>query len=530
MISVEQQAYEMIPLSSIVSTLPVRRVSTAGLKRVKDSMERVGFLDNYPLIIAPCEGGYKLIDGRHRYEAAKTLNLLMVPCVVKTDLTEQECYRLALALNCATETLVPSTLVTYAEFVWARSEEGKTQEEISDVMGWSREKVKNYASLRQICEQAWASIGTTFDSIVPGEDESVVPTLGTTVPRFTEGLLRSILDLTPAQQVELVTRLITEKNFTKGKFKTLAESYQARNEMKAYALKVLGDKGEETNAPLFEAIDTGAYDAEWQGDKTHSTHLKLDKLLQSLRDEWERKHSIHLVHGDFYEEVLKIGSASVDLILTDPPYNVASERTFAGLHNHAPVSQDFGTWDKIDDQTYIESFSIWAREWERILKTPGSGYVFTSPKYCSYLWLALEKAGLYVRTVIVWYKPNPGVQIEHVNYKNSVEYILFFTKGSGNHTFNWQGENEMQNHLVAPICQGKERLLDAQKNTLHPTQKPEQIIKHLMEISSNRGDMVFDGFMGVGTTGSAAKQLGRKFIGIEQNKPYFDAAQRRLAE
>lgn len=528
MIEVERQVYEMIPLDSIVSTLPVRRISASGLKRVQASMERVGFLQNYPLVVTPCENGYQLIDGRHRYEAAKLLNFLMVPCVVKTDLTKQEQYKLALESNSAAETVVPSTLVTFAEFVRQQSER-YTLAEIGNMLGWSEAKTKQYSALAGICTDAWDVIVTSFEKC-SNQDATDSVTKEVTPVTFSEFLLRSILDLTSEQQTELVTRLATEKDFTKGKFKTLAECYQARNEMKEYAAQVLGDMGEETTSSLFESIDTGAYDSEWKADKAHSMHPKLDKLLQSLRDEWERKHSIHLVHGNFYKEVAKIGAGSIDLILTDPPYNVASERTFTGLASHGPVSQNFGSWDKIDSQEYIDLFAVWAREWERILKNPGSGYVFTSPKYCSYLWLALEKAGLYVRTVVVWYKPNPGVQYEHVNYKNSVEYVLFFTKGSGDHTFNWQGENEMQNHIVAPICQGKERQVDAEKHTLHPTQKPEQVIKHLMEISSNRGDMVFDGFMGVGTTGMVAKSMGRKFIGIEQDKTYFDAAQRRLAE
>jgi DNA modification methylase len=88
----------------------------------------------------------------------------------------------------------------------------------------------------------------------------------------------------------------------------------------------------------------------------------------------------------------------------------------------------------------------------------------------------------------------------------------------------------MHNFIETAICGGNERLKDGKGNTLHPTQKPESLLKHFMEISSNRGDMVLDGFMGVGSSGAVAKSLGRKFIGIEQDKTYFDAAQRRLAE
>lgn len=72
------------------------------------------------------------------------------------------------------------------------------------MLKWSREKVKNYASLKQISPDAWSIIGTTFENVVPDTNEGLVPTNGTTVPSFTEGLLRSILDLAPEQQLELV--------------------------------------------------------------------------------------------------------------------------------------------------------------------------------------------------------------------------------------------------------------------------------------------------------------------------------------
>ena len=175
-------------------------------------------------------------------------------------------------------------------------------------------------------------------------------------------------------------------------------------------------------------------------------------------------------------------------------------------------------------------FDTWAKEFHRILAENGSGYVFTSDHYISHLREALERAGLKFRATLVWHKKNPGTQVMKTNFRSSVEYILFFTKGESDHTFNWQGENEMHNFIETPICGGSERLLDAKKNTLHPTQKPVAVLQHLLEISSHPGDMCFDGFMGVGSTARAARDMGRKFIGIEQDATFFDAAQRRMGD
>jgi site-specific DNA-methyltransferase (adenine-specific)/modification methylase len=82
----------------------------------------------------------------------------------------------------------------------------------------------------------------------------------------------------------------------------------------------------------------------------------------------------------------------------------------------------------------------------------------------------------------------------------------------------------MHNFIEAPICMGSERV----KNPHHPTQKPLRVLEHIIRITTDEGDTVFDPFMGVGSTGVAAIRLGRKFIGIEIDPAYFNAAHERI--
>lgn len=532
-VDIETTSFVILPLDKIVSRLSVRRISASGLKRIQESMQKVGFLENYPITVALQEdGSYLLIDGNHRYESAKALGLVSVPCLIRHGLPEDEMYKLAIQSNNASVTSVPMTMVAYAEFIWARlaekDEDGKprTQVKVAKMLGWSTDSVQDYAALRKIDSQAWGIVTATFEKDPQGEEKSMAVS-ETAMAVFTERLLRNILSLTPEQQLELVNERVKDsKAFTPGKFTTLAKAYQTRNEMKDYAITQLGDLGEDYTAKLTNEVYSGAYDKDWTDNPEHP---KLQKLIKSIRDEWEKKNSIHLIHGDFYQEMPKVGTDSIDLVLVDPPYNIARDNEFE-LEGRSNISQNFGEWDKFTDEQFIYMFSTWATEWSRVLRPQGSGYVFTSDSYISDLRKALTNAGLHVKATIVWHKSNPGTQVVKTNFKSSVEYILFFTKGEGGHTFNWQGENEMHNFIEAPICGGNERLTDAKNNVLHPTQKPERVIRHLMEISSNRGDMVLDGFMGVGTTGKVAKTLGRKFIGIEQDKAYYDAAVRRLAD
>jgi len=323
------------------------------LKRIQDSMNKVGFLENYPVTVAPLgDGTYLLIDGNHRYESACALELASVPCLVKHGLPEDEMYRLAIQSNNASVTSVPMTMVAYAEFIWARLEEKTeddkkryTQGDAANMLGWSKDSVQDYASLRKIDSQAWGIVTANFENGADGEENGVA-TSKTATAVFSENLLRSILSLTTEQQLELVKERANDpKTFTPGKFKSRAQAYNTRNQMKAYALPILGELGEPYTTKLTDEIYSGAYDNDWfekdkDGNlKVKETHPKLDGLIQSIRDEWEKKNSTRLIHGDFYEEVLKIGDGSIDLIVTDPPYNVASDREFTGISAHAGIQQ-----------------------------------------------------------------------------------------------------------------------------------------------------------------------------------------------
>ncbi len=84
----------------------------------------------------------------------------------------------------------------------------------------------------------------------------------------------------------------------------------------------------------------------------------------------------------------------------------------------------------------------------------------------------------------------------------------------------------MHNFFESPICMGRERL----KNPKHPTQKPVKLLKHLIQMASNEDGIVLDQFMGVGSTGVAALEMNRRFIGMEIDEEYFEAAEKRIEQ
>ena len=125
---------------------------------------------------------------------------------------------------------------------------------------------------------------------------------------------------------------------------------------------------------------------------------------------------------------------------------------------------------------------------------------------------------------MAWHKTNPIPNFMKTSFLNSVELIAcFWNKG---HTWNFINQAKMHNFIETPICGGFERL----KNPKHPTQKPIKILEHIINIASNEGNVVLDPFMGVGSTGVAAQNLNRSFIGFELDRGYFNAAKERLIQ
>lgn len=123
---------------------------------------------------------------------------------------------------------------------------------------------------------------------------------------------------------------------------------------------------------------------------------------------------------------------------------------------------------------------------------------------------------------MVWHKTNPAPKIRRAGFLNSCELIVCMW--NKNHTWNFSNQRDMHNFIETPICMGEERI----KEPNHPTQKPVKVLEHVIKLASKEGDLVFDPFMGVGSTGVAALNLDRKFIGVEIDEKYFKAAEIRL--
>lgn len=224
-----------------------------------------------------------------------------------------------------------------------------------------------------------------------------------------------------------------------------------------------------------------------------------------------------ILQGDSKEIIKRIPDNSIDFILTDPPYNLGQHSTGnIPLPGRSAMNNDVAEWDMVDFNP-----EEWADEFIRILKPTGNLFIFTSYNQLGRWYNCLDHK-FDTSNFMIWHKTNPAPKIFKAGFLNSCEMI--FTCWNKKHTWNFISQAEMHNFIESPICMRPERL----NNPKHPTQKPVSILKKMIEIASNKDDIVFDPFMGVGSTGVAALNLERRFIGIELNKIYFNAAKKRI--
>lgn len=215
--------------------------------------------------------------------------------------------------------------------------------------------------------------------------------------------------------------------------------------------------------------------------------------------------------------IKKIPNNSIDFILTDPPYNIGQHSTGnIPLEGRTAMNNDVAAWDLVDFNP-----EEWAEEFIRILKPTGNLFIFTSYNQIGRWYKCLDHR-FDTTNFMIWHKTNPAPKIFKAGFLNSCEMI--FTCWNKKHTWNFISQKEMHNFIESSVCMRPERI----SNPKHPAQKPISILEKMIEIASNPDDIVFDPFMGVGSTGVAALRLGRKFIGVEIDREYYNAACKRI--
>lgn len=245
-----------------------------------------------------------------------------------------------------------------------------------------------------------------------------------------------------------------------------------------------------------------------------------------------------IINGDTFQTLNKLPDAFVDLLVVDPPYNLSKKYSET-------------KFNRIRDEEYSVWFENWVKELPRLMKPNGSLYFCGDWKSSPLYYFVLSKY-FYIKNRITWEREK-GRGTDK-NWKNNIEDIYFCTMQDKKYTFNIENV-KIKKKVIAPYRDENGEAKDwfeeggnkyrfthpsniwtditvpywsMPENTEHPTQKPEKLIAKLVLASSNEGDMVFDPFLGSGTTAVVAKKLNRNFCGIEREEGYCLLASKRL--
>ncbi|MBM3122108.1 MAG: site-specific DNA-methyltransferase, partial [Chloroflexi bacterium] len=237
-----------------------------------------------------------------------------------------------------------------------------------------------------------------------------------------------------------------------------------------------------------------------------------------------------ILHADCRAALARLPEASIDLVFADPPYNLQLSQD---LHrpNMTLVQPVDDAWDQFGSFAEYDAFS---REWlgacRRVLKPEGALWVIGSYHNIFRLGAILQDLGYWILNDVIWLKSNPMPNFRGVRFTNAHETLIWASTARGaKYTFHHHAmkalndELQMRSDWTLPVCSGAERL-KADGKRAHSTQKPEALLYRILLATTDPGDVVLDPFFGTGTTGAAARKLGRHYIGIEAREDYVELA------
>lgn len=227
---------------------------------------------------------------------------------------------------------------------------------------------------------------------------------------------------------------------------------------------------------------------------------------------------------------------SIDVVFADPPYNLQLGGDLS-RPDQSKVDACDDHWDQFDTFRAYDDFTrAWLLAVRRVLKPEGTIWVIGSYHNIFRVGTILQDMQFWILNDIVWRKANPMPNFRGRRFTNAHETMIWASRDQDakGYTFNYDAlkmandEVQMRSDWLFPICNGGERLKDAEGKKVHPTQKPEALLHRIIMSSTKPDDVILDPFFGTGTTGAVARRLGRNFVGIEREADYIKAAQKRI--
>lgn len=232
---------------------------------------------------------------------------------------------------------------------------------------------------------------------------------------------------------------------------------------------------------------------------------------------------MRIENGDCIRVMETIEDNIVDLVITDPPYNLSVFMNSRDTNLSKMRDNFFGAsgWDDMEYDDWVDHMDSFFKHAYRLLKKGGAMIVFMSIIKIESIIALAKKYGFYYKTTGIWHKTNPMPRNMNLHFVNSNECWIYFIKDKKTGTFN--NKTLELDFIETSVTSAREKRFGK-----HPTQKPIKLMEHFIRLLSNDGDLILDPFLGSGSSAVAAKRLGRNFIGIELNKEYYNLAKKRV--
>lgn len=245
-----------------------------------------------------------------------------------------------------------------------------------------------------------------------------------------------------------------------------------------------------------------------------------------------------ILSGDALDILPTLPEECVDLIFADPPYNLQLKDDLWRPNLTKVDAVDDG-WDQFASFAEYDAFTrAWLSGCRRIMKDTATIWVSGTYHNIFRVGAIMQDLGFWILNTVAWFKPNATPNFNGTRLKNDVEFVIWAKKSeTSRYTFHhhrmkpfndFSPDRQLGSVWKIKATGGPERLRDGEGRKLHSTQKPEELLTRIVLASSSPDDVVFDPFLGSGTTAAVAKRLRRQWLGIEREPDYIAAAQQRM--
>lgn len=477
------------------------------LEQLKQSMGEHGYNVAYPIVI---DRDGTLVEGRHRLVAANANGIAEVPFIYKP--VDVPAIRFGLQCNADGQLTAADDVFDLAELCWyLNTVAGETSESIAAMLGWDRSRVAQHKSIKdKLHRKSW---DVTRNSTCVTADKKLPVTDDVTHVTWQESHFRALLKHLPCpngdrnlmrHQIRAINEIMDSKKITT----PICDKVAQKHAWYATLARRMNDElapevGLRERIRLYKNIQNGVFgkSAPQNGDQGIDT---FGKAITALNGDVLK---VKLYHGDTLRILPQLDDKSIDLVVTDPPYNTT---------DHA--------WDQYGTD---EEFIGWMQEWTTILKPKLKDnyhlFIFCDPDYMASLEVMLKANGWPIKSRIIWEYRNL-VKGRDVTDKFIENYQVCFHCGT--HPLNWSEDWDDSRFMVQRHATPQSNFTEGKH---HPTAKPLSLIKLLVELGSKPGDLVVDMFGGGGTTGEACKEVGqRRCVLIERDDTYCNVIENRL--